>query len=131
MGSEQVWLLALVLSFCYERPLAELSPYDRINPRLFDLVFLVGLALLLFSRHRAPLRLSKPLRVWAALVLWFCICAVIYTIFLLPIEQGMFSLFFAGRYVQGLVVLYLALIDIYRKEFGSVSIWWTNHGPAG
>ena len=35
-----IWLCGLILSFCYELPLAQLTTMQRLNPRFFDIVFL-------------------------------------------------------------------------------------------
>ncbi len=105
---ELCWLCALVLSFAYERRLVPLTPYDRANPRLFDVVFVIGVLIALLGRRR-PLGLPRALRTWRALVLWFCACAILWAVFFLPWEYGKFSLFFAWQYLVGLLAACMVL----------------------
>lgn len=43
------------------------------------------------------------------LVGWFCVCAIIWAVGFLPREYGKYSLFYAVKYAEGLLALYLAL----------------------
>jgi hypothetical protein len=113
------WLCALILSFAYERPLAYLTPYDRTNPRLFDLLVLIG-ALMFMPKIWKRLPLPKPFRIWTMIVAWFCFCALVWAVFLLPWEYGQFSLFGAARYIEGLAAVYMASsipLNVRRKRF--------------
>ncbi len=101
------WLCGLVLSFAYERPLVYLTPYDRTNPRLFDVMVVLGI-LTVLPTLRYRVRLPKAYRIWAFLVGWFCFCAILSAIYLPP-TYGKFSLFFAFKYLVGLLVVYMAL----------------------
>ena len=107
--SEMAWLYFLILSFSYELPLLEITSFDRINPRLFDIATLFGA--LLFLRGLRPVQpFSDMFKWWFKIVIWFTFCAIIWSLLWLPWEEaGIFSLFFAARYVQGLFVVYLAL----------------------
>lgn len=105
---EFVWLCGLVLSFAYERPLAVLTSYDRINPRAFHVFLLVGI-LVTLRNHRQTPSLPRAFHIWKLLVLWFCVCAIVWTLFLLPWDYGRLSLFFAAEYLIGLMAVYMAL----------------------
>lgn len=105
---EFMWLCILVISFAYERPLAYLTSYDRTNPRLFDAILALGILTVLPTlRRRIPM--PRALKIWALLVLWFCICAVISSLAILPLEYARFSLFYASRYLLGLLTVYMVL----------------------
>jgi len=101
-----VWLCLLVASFCYEIPLYIATPYDRANPRLFDIVLLIGLLTVSprFWWHEAN---SSVVSLWTRVVLVFCFCACVWTVLWLPWEQGQFSLFFAAKYLEGLLAVRL------------------------
>lgn len=103
-----VWLIGLMLSFAHERPILILSSMDRINPRLFDIMVIIGIALvwpLLPKRTRLP----REFYIWSSIVFIFLLCAIIYFMFLLPDKYGKYSIFFAAKYVQGLIAIYIAL----------------------
>ncbi len=102
------WLCGLIIAFAYERPLAELTSFDRVNPRLFDVVFLVGLMMGLPFKRKV-VSTPKMLIYWKWLIIWFCICAVVWSIFFLPPEYAQLSLFLAFQYLIGLVVIYWAI----------------------
>ena len=102
------WLCFTVLSFCYELPLVYLSSYDRVNPRLFDVAAVIGFFVVL-PTVRLPARLPAVFRTWMYLVLWFTFCACLWSGLWFPWEDGgKFSLFFAGKYLEGLLVIFLA-----------------------
>lgn len=102
-----LWLCALVLSFAYERPLAAITPYDRLNPRLFDVVFLVGLMLV---PHLPKGSMAMPATYvrWKQLVFWFLACGILWSI-LAPPEYRQYPAFFAFQYVVGFTAVYIAL----------------------
>lgn len=113
---EFLWLCGLVLSFAYERPLAVLTSYDRVNPRLFDLFFVIGL-FLVFRKHRQPIQCPPVFIIWKRLVLWFSFCAVTWAVLFLPWEYGKFSIFFAAKYIIGALAVYMALqIPITQQQ---------------
>lgn len=105
---ELLWLFSLILSFAHERPILVLTSMDRVNPRLFDIVVLVGV-LFVLPRLRRSIRVPEEFYSWAWIVVIFTCCALIYAIFLLPFEYGKFSLFFAAKYLEGLLAIYIAL----------------------
>jgi hypothetical protein len=96
----------LILSFCYELPLLGLTAFYRVNPRLFDVVSVLGLLVLPGLRRTS---LPPVFRRWAYLVAWYVVCALVWTVLWLPWEGvAWYTVFFAGRYVQGLFAIYLA-----------------------
>jgi len=101
------WLCGLILSFAYELPIWYATSYDRVNPRLFDVMFFVGVLTVLPNLRRG-VRLPPLFRIWAYLVAVFCFCALVWASGILPWKYGQFSLFFAGRYIQGLIAIYIA-----------------------
>jgi hypothetical protein len=111
------WLCGLILSFAYERPLAYVTPFDRTNPRLYDVMVFIGI-LFILPKGRFRFKMPKPFRIWAMLVGWFCVCAVIWAVGPLPWEYGKFSLFTAAKYLEGLIAIYMAYnvpINRHRK----------------
>lgn len=101
----EYWLYFLIMSFAYEKPLYFLTNMDRVNPRLFDVVAFLGILLFgsdLLKKNNLP----RPIMYWKWLVIWFSICAIIWAVFFFKIETGLFSLFFAYRYLLGLITLY-------------------------
>jgi hypothetical protein len=81
---------------------------DRINPRLFDVMVVIGILFVLPALRRS-VRLPREFYYWAWIVTIFVFCALIYAAFLIPFEYGMYSLFFAGKYIEGLLAIYIAL----------------------
>lgn len=111
------WLCGLMLSFSYERPLAYLTPFDRTNPRLFDLFLITGI-LFILPRLRHHVSLPKSFKIWGFLVAWFSFCAVLWT-GLLDWNYAIFSLFCAAKYVGGLIAIYMAIripLNNHRKR---------------
>lgn len=81
---------------------------DRVNPRLFDIVAVAGLFILLFRNGNLRRPRNSILRTWSYLVAWFSICAVIWAGLWFPFDAaGKFSLFYAAKYIEGLVCIYL------------------------
>jgi len=104
-----LWLCSLLLSFCYELPLAEVTQFHRVNPRLFDIVVALGVIFVL-PFVRLPRPVPPLFKVWALLVGWYVVCAVVWAaLWLSWAENGIFSLFFAARYLQGLLAIYLVV----------------------
>lgn len=120
---ELLWLLGLVLSFAHEHPILILSSMDRVNPRLFDIMVVIG-ALLVLPKLRRTIPLPKEFYYWALIVTIFVICAIIYTIFLLPSGYGRFSLYFAAKYIEGLLAIYIALKIPLSQEQKKKLIWF-------
>lgn len=99
-----IWLCALILSLCYEMPIVQLTSMDRLNPRLFDIVFLIGL-FTIFPNLRGAGQVSRLFCIWAGIVAVFCICAIVwFPIF--PWYYGKYCIFFALKYVEGLLCIY-------------------------
>ena len=99
------WLCGLILSFCYELPLVELTTMYRVNPTFFDIFFVLGM-LTVFPGLQRTSELPKLLRVWTWIVVVFCVCAVVWFP-AFPWYYGKYSLFFAVKYVEGLLMMYI------------------------
>jgi hypothetical protein len=93
----------LVLAFCYELPLIEITSYDRFNPRLVDVMTVIAL---IFTRWRRNPN-NKLLRIWEVMTGIFVTVAVISYVVLLPPPYGYYSLFFAFKYVETLAGLWV------------------------
>jgi len=79
-----------------------------MNPRLFDIMVLVGMvAILPHMRRNSPL--PSVFRLWTAIVAVFCFCALVWAVGILPWEYGKYSLYFAAVYVEGLIGIYIAI----------------------
>jgi hypothetical protein len=102
-----LWICALILSFSYERSLVVLTAMDRLNPRLFDIVFFLGLVFVLpnlTSKRSTP----APFKAWIKIVAVFCTCAVLWAPFF-PWYYAKYTIFFALKYVKGAIAMYIAL----------------------
>jgi membrane-associated phospholipid phosphatase len=99
----------LILSFFYELPIREVTSFDRINPRLFDVATLLGLVFIMPGVRRGS-PVPRLFEWWFAIVVWFVFCAMLWALAWFPWQEaGRFSLFYGARYLQGLLVIYLAL----------------------
>lgn len=124
---EHWWLCGLILSFAYERPIFVLSSMDRINPRLFDVMVIIGV-LFVLPRLRRKVRPPQEFYIWALIVAIYVVCALVYVVVLLPPEYGEYSLFFAGEYLEGLLAIYMALkIPLSLEQKASV-MWAITFG---
>jgi len=101
------WLCALILSFCYELPVARLTTMNRMNPRFFDIVFIIGMITIFPNLNRTG-RTPRLFRIWAWIVAVFCVCAVVWFPFF-PWYYGKYVIFFALKYVEGLLCMYMVL----------------------
>jgi hypothetical protein len=100
-----LWLCGLILSFCYELALVEVTTMDRINPRLFDIAFLIGVFTVL-PGLKTITPLPRIFKTWAWLVAVFAVCALIWTVWL-PVKEIGFSLFYLVKYLEGLLAMYM------------------------
>lgn len=102
-----VWLFFLVFSFFYELPLVTLT-FDRLNPRLLDVVFVIGV--LLYAINKGVRNEINQVYVrWRRIVLWFLICAIISAIIMLPSSYRLFCLLAALRYIESLILIKIVL----------------------
>jgi hypothetical protein len=101
------WLCCVILSFCYELPLVRLTTMDRLNPRFFDVVFLVGVITVLPGLNRAG-QTHKVFRLWAGIVAIFAFCALVWAPFF-PWYYGKYTIWYALKYLQGLLVMYMII----------------------
>lgn len=95
---------------------------DRVNPRLFDVMVVIGI-LFVLPRLRRSVRLPREFHCWALIVTIFVFCAAIYAAALLPFEYGRFSLFFAAKYIEGLLAIYIALKIPLSQEQKKKVMW--------
>lgn len=99
-----LWICCLlVASFCYELPLIEITNYDRLNPRLVDVMTIIAFFFTGWKRNKK----NKLLRAWEILTIIFVVVALISFVALLPLNYGYFSLFFAIKYIETLIGLYI------------------------
>ena len=106
---ERIWTCGMLLSFFWELPLWYMTSMDRINPRFYDIFFLIGLVL--FGSRLFFEKVDNPIyRCWRNIVFWFTICSLFYSSFVgWAIAQ--FSLLCAVRYIQGLLVMKMILLQ--------------------
>lgn len=117
------------ISFFYELPLWQFS-FDRINPRLFDIVFIFGIIKYwkyIFDKEKE----SSILKVWRYLLITFSICSIYWTLFV-PFNISLFSLLAICRYWQSYILIKIVVkinpdLDIVCKVsflgLLFVSIW--------
>jgi hypothetical protein len=114
-GWEFLWLCGLILSFSYELPLATLFPYDRLNPRFFDVFLALGVLTVLPGRVKRT-ALPPAFRIWTKLVLVYAACALVWFPFL-PLGVARFPLWFAFKYGLSTVCLYMVVsIPLTSKQ---------------
>lgn len=102
------WLYGVLLSLSYEHPIILVAGMDRASPRLFDIFACLG-AVFILPTLRGRTRLPSSFWFWGVLVFYFSLCAMFWASFLVPFEYGRFSLFYAFKYGEGLVVVFIAL----------------------
>jgi hypothetical protein len=109
----RVWLWLLFFSFAYEFPLVELTSFDRVNPRLFDIAMIFGIFLLFKS---GKIVLNKIFKIWLWLIAWFTVC-VIFGLFFYsyPLEINSYMVYFLIEYYKGVVVVLIFLSIPYKK----------------
>jgi len=81
-------------------------------------MFFVGVLTVLPNLRRG-VRVPSLFRIWAEIVAVFCFCALVWAVGILPWEYGQFSLFFAAKYIEGLIVIYIAVkipLDARQKR---------------
>ncbi len=99
------WCGLLLLSLSYELPLHELTSYDRLNPRLFDVVLVLAAV---FSGWRLRVK-DAFVGSWLAVTLIFVMIGGLSFGFLLPGEYRYFSLFYSIKYIE--ILLFLLIIS--------------------
>lgn len=102
-----IWLIFTILAFAYDIPIYNVTSFERANPRLVDISTLLGVIFILPNLRKTHLPLV--FKVWKLMVFWCVFCALFWSIFWLPWQDvGVFSIFYALRYLQGLLLIYIA-----------------------
>jgi len=115
LSIEDVWFYLLILSFSYEKPLAYLTTMDRVNPRIYDIVTILGLVW--FMNHRKPqVELGIVYTSYRKIVQWFAVCTIVGSLFYsFPSDISIFSYFYLFRYIQELFICLLVIYYINVK----------------
>ena len=104
-----LWVWMLFFSFAYEKPVFFIASIDKVNPRLFDLVLLVGMFFLL--KH--PMKYSNPIfKLWLYLVSWFSVVTILgLIIFSFDGANNQFMVYFLFEYYKGIlaVIIFLSI----------------------
>ena len=104
-----IWIVLLIFSYSYDRPIFILSDIDRFNPRLFDVATIIGFIWLL-SKGPFTKALNPIYKSYLKLVLWFIICTIMGIIFYnFPQKINGYSIFFAAKYLQELFLCFLLI----------------------
>ena len=98
---DSFFCLLFFISFFYELPLLQFS-FDRINPRLFDVVFLFGI--IKYWKYIFQKEESRILIIWRYLLITFSICSIYWTLFV-PFNISLFSLLAVCRYWQSYILI--------------------------
>lgn len=102
------WLIFLLASFAYEKPVLILSSIDRLNPRLFDIVSILGIFLLPFTKKIEVKNLI--FEKYKQLIIWFGICSFLsLIIYSFPSEIDIYIIYYYISYLQELFVLFIAV----------------------
>lgn len=115
-GREKVlraWLLFLIASFAYEKPILNLTSFDRLNPRLFDVATITGLLILPMVFKT---KVFNPVfRTYRNMIIWFGVCCVLtLLVYQFPVNMNVYVLFYYVNYLQELFVVYLAVKICYE-----------------
>lgn len=118
----------LLVSFCYELPIANVIGYSRLNPRLFDLACVCALGLRLSSGprgtsgHQRSHWMLPPLCAYVAACTWASLVTVT---FLVPNDYGLSSLYFLMRHFQILLAVWLVATSrlSVRQTMQAVSVF--------
>ena len=109
-----LWIWLMFFSFAYEKPVFLISSLDKVNPRLFDILLLLGI-LITFKKKTIY---SNPIfKQWAIIIFWFTIVTLIGVMifpFTWQIKQMMF--YFLFEYYKGLLAI-LIFLRIPKKYY--------------
>ena len=97
-----IWFVSLLCSFGYELPLFIVSSIDKFNPRLYDVLFVLGL--FIFNTKILTPNKNRVLNIWGKTIIWMSICAFI-TFLIVPHKYGIYSIYYAFRYFQGYLII--------------------------
>ena len=87
-----LWVYTFILGFAYEKPIFYVTSLDRLNPRLFDILIVIGV-ILFWKDIFKPNKFPKSIGYWKWLVIWFGFCALTWFTFFLPVEKVIFLFF--------------------------------------
>ena len=114
-----LWIWLFFFSFAYEKPLFIISSFDRINPRLFDLVLLLGLPFLLKNRK---IYIIPVLKQWVIIIMWFTFVVLIGALYFpIAVDVKIFMFYFLFEYYKGLLAIYIFL-NIPKKYYSVQTI---------
>jgi hypothetical protein len=115
----KAWIWLLFFSFAYEKPIFIISSLDKANPRLFDLILLIGV-LLTFKKK---VSCKNPVfRQWALIIFWFTIVVLLGAVFYpFPWNVKQFMFYFLFEYYKGLLAIWIFL-SIPKKYYSLETI---------
>ena len=103
----QVWIWLIFFSFAYEKPIFIISSLDKINPRLFDLLLLIGFFITLKKRSVYNNRIFKQ---WAMIIIWFTFVTLVgASLFPFPWDIKQFMFYFLFEYYKELLAIFILL----------------------
>ena len=110
-----IWFIVTLCSFGYELPVLTLSSVDRFNPRLFDIMFLIGIVF--FNTRIFNTCNNAIVSLWGKMIIWMAVCAFA-TVIVTPRTYGLYSLYYLFKYVEGFLVVRMLFLC---KDYLSVS----------
>ena len=119
------FLALLIASFAYELPLASVTRYDRLNPRLFDIAaVLLMLYWFFFGRFRGwRIKVKRPV-IWPWMwVTFFFGIATLFSVLWIPTQKYLYSIFFFLKYLEALVVILIVASVPFDEKDISRLLW--------
>jgi len=118
-------LSLLVMSFAYELPLINISRFDRLNPRLFDVSAGVFVMYWLFAGRKRGWRLRLRVPVvwpWFWVTLFFGL-ATLFSVFWIPYDTYLYSIFFFLKYLEAFIVVLIFASIPFSNEVKRKLVW--------
>ena len=118
-------LAFMILSFSYELPLVNLTRYDRLNPRLFDVASVLLVLYWLFAGRVSGWRLTwrnPVVKSWLIVCLFFGLATASSRLWI-PADKYPYSVFFYLKYLESMVVILLTAAAPWDEEARRKALW--------
>lgn len=117
-----IWMILLLYSFSYDKPIITLTAVDRFNPRLIDFALLLGL-IWFFSGDKINTIVNPVYKYYKRLIFVFIATTFLsMMVYNFPSFMNGYSLYYLVKYIQELLIcfLFIQFLSRYNVDYDTI-----------